>query len=317
MKPLNFELPSSAVTYQICTLAPRVLVQFAALAALIGATTGCVSAKRYEDAESAARFQAEGRQAEYDRRVAAEERVRELSARLAQQEQAMAQSQSNLASSKFETTAALKERESASLLIEQLQSDLARAGDHLAWFSKEKRDLGKALLLAEQRMDDVDRASGQLGELIGAGRDLALVLGDGSGGLGELGLSARDGRVELEVPVVRLFAEGSEALVVDAAPVLAGVARVASAHEPLKLVLRAPGDSELHQKRADGLSQALIERGVAQARVSIELTPGGEPVPAAAAAPQPSEGSAEAAPEAPAAQPTAAPLKPYVFAFAP
>jgi len=301
-------MKTSLIAYEIATHAPRLLVKLATLSALVGAASGCVSAKRYEDAETAARMHAEQRQVEQDRRRAAEQRVAELNAELERQVRLAESKESSLASSKLETTVALKEREAADLLIDQLRSDLARAGDHLAWFSNEKRDLGKALLLAQQRMDAVDRAGAELGELIGAGRDLALELGDG-GSMGELTLSARDGRVELEVPAVRLFAEGADALVVDAAPVLAGVARVAAGHETLKLVLRAPGDGELHQKRLQSLSQALTERGVAADRVTTELTPGGEAAPAPAPAPAPDEGATEA--------PSPAPAKPYVIGFSP
>jgi hypothetical protein len=320
MKALNFESLAATSVYELATFAPRVLVQLAGVAALAGLLNGCVSAKRYEDVESAARAQAEARQAEQDKRRAAEQRIAELSAELENKVGAVELGQSNLASSKLETTVALKQRESAEQLIDQLRSDLARAGDHLAWFSSEKRDLGKALLLAEQRMDDVERASGKLGELIGASRDLALLLGDGES-MGELSLGARDGAVELEVPAVRLFAEGSDALVVEAAPVLAGVARSAAAHEALRVVLRAPGDSALHQKRAERLALALTERGVAATRVSSELTPGGEAAPAAApteakAAAAPGEEAAPAAPVA-APEPTSAPLKPYTFVFVP
>lgn len=307
MNAQQSETFSAAAAYQVLTFAPRLVVKLATVAALSGLLNGCVSAKRYEEAESAVRAQAEARQAEQERRRQAEQRVAALSAELERQGQAVAQSQSSLASSKLETTVALKEREAAEQLVTQLRNDLARAGDHLAWFSSEKRDLGKALLLAEQRIDDVERASQRLGQLIGASRDLALLLGEAET-MGELSLGARDGRVELEVPAVRLFAEGGEALVVDAAPVLAGVARVAAAHEPLKLVVRAPGDGELHQKRVERLSQALAERGVAADRVSTELTPGGEPKPAPAGAEQAAAAAVE---------PTAAPLKPYVFAFAP
>src|SRR5262249_12228797 len=152
-------------------------------------------------------------------------------------------------------------------------------------------------------MSEVERASGQLAELIGASRDLALLLGDGQS-MGDLGLSARDGRVELEVPAARLFAEASDALIVNAAPVLAAVARAAGAQHPLSVVLHAPGDSEPHKKRAQALLQALVERGVVKDRCSVELTPGAD-VPAAAATPA---GAPNGAPPAtPAPAPASAP----------
>ncbi|HEV8248051.1 MAG TPA: hypothetical protein VGP93_19890 [Polyangiaceae bacterium] len=308
---------SAALAFELLTFAPRILVQLAAVAALSGLFYGCVPAKQYEQAETAARQQAEARKHDREKLRSAEQRIAELSSDLERKYVAIEQGQSTLASSKLETTVALKDREAAQQMVEQLQSDLARAGDHLAWFSSEKNDLGKALLLAEQRMDDVERASAKLGDLIGVSRDLALMLGD-SQSMGDLSLSAKDGVVLLEVPEARLFAEGSEALVVDAAPVLAGVARASSAHEPLKLALRPPGSAALDKARAGRLSEALAERGVTRARIAVEL-----PEPSAAPAATPAEPAMVPAPDpagtvavAPA---TPAPLtaKSYVFAFVP
>ena len=67
MKAPNIE--TTALLYQLAAHTPRVLV---ALAALVGATS-CVSAKRYEDAQTAAWTHAEARQVEQDRRRAAEQ----------------------------------------------------------------------------------------------------------------------------------------------------------------------------------------------------------------------------------------------------
>jgi hypothetical protein len=102
---------------------------------------------------------------------------------------------------------------------------------------------------------------------------------------------------------------------------------VAGAHEPLRIVVLAPGDSALHQERAKALKQALTERGVAEARCSVDLTAGSEP---AAAAPAADAGSSEDDPEGMAddvpaadevagaeAAPASQPQEPYVFALSP
>ncbi len=308
--------PSAATLYEIATLAPRVLVHLAAVAALSGLVYGCVPAKQYEQAETAAREQAEARKLLVVKLQEAEQRAAMLSAALERKHQALENEQSSLEASKFETTVALKDREAAQQLVDQLRSDLARAGDHLAWFSTEKRDLGKALLLAEQRMDAVEDASQKLGELIGMSRDLSLLLGENQG-MGDLALGAKDGVVLLEVPESRLFAQGVDALVVDAAPILAGVARASSAHETLKLEVRAPGAMELDKARAGRLADALAERGVVRARVSVSVP--SEPAPAAAppAAPAAAPVTAGETDAAVAPPPAPAVAQKYVLAFVP
>ncbi len=308
--------PTAATLFELATFAPRVLVHLAAVAALSGFIYGCVPAKQYEKAETAAREQAEARKQLMVKLQQAEQRAAMLSVELDRKHQALEHEQSTLDASKLETTVALKDREAAQELVMQLRSDLARAGDHLAWFSTEKRDLGKALLLAEQRMDDVEHASQKLVELVGMSRDLSLLLGENQS-MGDLVLGSKDGVVLLEVPESRLFAAGVDALVVDAAPVLAGVARASGAHEPLKIEIRAPGGSELDKARATRLSEALAERGIARARIALD-------VPNAPAAVTPVPAPAPAADEAtePVAAPVAEPAPPavpknYVIAFVP
>jgi flagellar motor protein MotB len=261
--------------WHLATSAPRILVQLASVAAVAGLASSCVPAKQYDEARSAFEAESASRKQEMQKREAAEARLAALSAELEKKQGELDAERANLAASKLESTVALKDREAASQLVTQLQSDLARAGDHLAWFSSEKRDLGKALLLAQERMDRVERASRELGEMVGVGRDLALLLGENQG-MGELSLGAQDGRLVLEAPEGRLFAEGADALVVDAASVLAAIARAANDHQSLKLTIAAPGASELETRRAARLMTALADRGLLRERMTsevIELAP--------------------------------------------
>jgi flagellar motor protein MotB len=256
--------------WHLATSAPRVLVQLASVAALAGLASSCVPAKQYDEARGAFEAESASRKQEMQKREAAEARLAVLTAELEKKQGELDAERASLAASKLESTMALKDREAASQLVTQLQSDLARAGDHLAWFSSEKRDLGKALLLAQERMDRVERASRDLGEMVGMGRDLALLLGENQG-MGELSLGAQDGRVVLETPEGRIFAEGADALVVDAAPLLAAIARAANDHQSLKLTIAAPGASELETRRAARLMTALADRGVPRERMMSEV----------------------------------------------
>lgn len=259
----------------LASSAPRVLSQIANAAAVAGLASSCVPAKQYDEARSAFEVESAARKDEQQKRQAAEARIDELKAELAKKQGELEAERANVAASKLESSMALKEREAASQLISQLQSDLARAGDHLAWYSNEKRDLGKALLLAEERIERIERASRELSEMVGVGRDLALLLGENQG-MGELSLEARDGAVVLESPEGRLFAEGADALVVEAKSVLEAVARVSNDHPRMKVTIVAPGAGELETRRAARLMTALADRGVPRDRMTsevISLTP--------------------------------------------
>jgi flagellar motor protein MotB len=260
-------------------LPPSAFRTLASAATLAGLTSSCVPAKQYDEARGAFEAEAAARREETEKREAAEARLAALTAELEKKQSELDAERATLAAAKLENTMALKEREAASQLVTQLQGDLARAGDHLAWYSSEKRDLGKALLLAEERMNRVERASRELAEMVAVGRDLALLLGENQG-MGELSLGAVDGRVVLEAPEGRLFAEGADALVVDAASVLAAVARAANDHPTMKLTIAAPGAGELETRRAARLMTALSDRGLPRERMTsevVELAPGTAP----------------------------------------
>ena len=145
---------------------PRILLQLARIGALAGLASSCVPAKQYDEARSAFEAESASRQQEAQKREAAEGRLAALSVELENKQRELDAERARLAAEKLENTMALKDREAASQLVTQLQSDLARAGDHLAWFSSEKRDLGKALLLAQERMDRLERAGRELGEMV-------------------------------------------------------------------------------------------------------------------------------------------------------
>ncbi len=161
---------------------------------------------------------------------------------------------------------ALKDREAASQLVTQLQSDLARAGDHLAWFSSEKRDLGKALLLAQERMDRVERASrGRRRD--GPGWAAILRSCSAKTRAWQSSRSAhKKGRVVLESPEGDCSRRAPTRSSVDAGPVLAALARAANDHQSLKLTIAAPGAGELETRRAARLMTALADRGLPRER---------------------------------------------------
>jgi flagellar motor protein MotB len=257
--------------FTLFSLAPR-LVQLGSLTAFGLSLQGCVAAKHYEEARSVAETETAGHARTRARLEAASQRVQALEADLAQKEKSLADRESTLAESKLETTVAKKEMEAASQLVDQLRSELARTGDHLSSSSREKRDLQQTLLVAEQRMLGIETAQKNLGELVAATRDLALLL-ETSLEKGYVELSAKDGQVVLSVSAERVFAPSAEAVLAEATPLLEAVAKVSAQHPKLSLVVREPAGAELGVERARKLGHALSERGVPEARLTLPAAP--------------------------------------------
>jgi hypothetical protein len=254
--------------------------------------------------------------------------VNSLEQELQKREQALALGQSAIEESKLATNVALKEKEAATMLVDQLRSDLARTGENLSTFSREKRDMQQTLLLAEQRMAGVEAGSRNLGELIGTARDLALEL-DQPLTAGAVSLFAKDGRVVLGMTSDKLFSATSDALLAEAAPVLTAAGKVSQAHPTLRVFVREPSGAPITQARLQVLAQALRERGVAETRLVVESCPApaaAAPVSTSVTPPARDEDEIPVADTPAAAQPAPAPAAPpsapttlalYEIAFAP
>ncbi|HEY3500383.1 MAG TPA: hypothetical protein VGK73_37080, partial [Polyangiaceae bacterium] len=258
------------------TSAPR-FVQLGALAALGCALPGCVSARHYEEARSVAESETAAHGRTRDRLEAAVKRIHALEADLAEKQKTLSARESDVAQSKLDTTVAQKERDAVAQLVDQLRSELARTGDHLTSFSREKRELTQTLLVAEQRMQSIELAGKNLGELVAVTRDLALEL-EGPLEKGGVELGAKDGQVFVAMPAEKLFAPNGTALLADAAPVLEAVGKVSGAHPKLKVVVREPSGAPLAGLRSARLGDALREHGVADSRLTLPF-PAAEPPP--------------------------------------
>jgi flagellar motor protein MotB len=295
------------------------LVRFASVLALGASMTKCVPAKSYDEARTAAEseFTAHGRTRQ--RLEAAHERIRSLEQSLVERERALETGESSVAAAKLETIVASKDKEAAMDLVEQLRSELARTGNHLVAFSDEKRDLARAVMLAEERVKSLETAEKNIDELLATARDLSVALGANAKDEG-VELGARDGQIVLSIPASKLFAEGSDSLVVDAAPLLGAVSTVTNQHPRIRVVLDPPEGDKLGAARVVSLGQALVLRGVPEARLVLPASENPaapvatEAVPLPPSAEAPTPGAPETAP-APAAKlgEAAAPNPPLRF----
>lgn len=276
--------------------ASKTLLRFACLAAF--GLSSCVPAKSYDQARSAAETEIDAHRRTRSRLEAAHQRIRALEQTLAERQKALESGASSIAEAKLQTTVANKDKDAAIQLVEQLRSELARTGNHLLVFSDEKRELARALSLAEERVRNIEAAERNLSELVAVARDASLALGPALDG-GAVTVGARDGQVVLSIPADRLFARGSDALVVEAAPLLAAVGSISAAHQGLGVIVREPSGAPHATERSARLGAALRERGVPDSRLVLpSRAPGAEePVTAPAAAePAPPNAAPEGAP---------------------
>jgi hypothetical protein len=312
---MNHGLSSFSLTSRLALRAASVLM-------VATSATGCVPAKNYEEARTVAESEAKAHEHTRQRLEASMDRIHTLEQELAAREKNLSADENATAESKLATAVATKEKEAAVELVEQLRSELARTGDHLMIFAREKQDLAQTLLVAERRMADIELAGKKLDELVAATRDLSTALRDELA-QGTVELGARDGQVIVGIkPDVLFAAEGGDLLSPAAAPLLAAVGKVSVEHPSLRVLVRE-SDGGQASTRLMRLGDALRERGVTGSRLVL---------PNGAVATQPSTGSVAPSPGttpstgdtagADDAQPAAAAPKPappikYEIAFAP
>jgi hypothetical protein len=288
--PHNSSFSSHVVASFFEAATTNALLRFGSVFALAIGMASCVPAKNYDEARTAAETEFGAHGKTRARLEAAHQRIRTLEQTLTERERALENGESSVAAAKLESIVVGKDKEAALELVEQLRSELARTGNHLVAFSDEKRTLAQALVLAEERVRSIEAAERNLGELIATARDLAVLVGPDMKESG-IELGAHGGQIVLGVPRKMLFAEGTDDLVVEAAPVLSAVAKLTSEHSGVRIVLRGPDKAPLVDARIARLGTALRDRGIPENRLVLpsravrEEGPQNAPVATEAASP--------------------------------
>jgi len=259
MKSIALSFPS---------LRARSSLRAAAFVLVAASASGCVAAKDYDQARSVAETEQQGHARTRERLEAAMTRIATLEADLAAREQAMEKTEDLAEESKLASTVALKEKDAAQQLVDMLRAELARTGDHLALFASEKRDMAQTLLLAEERMRDIEASGKNLSELVAATRDLSLSLANELE-TGNVTLGARDGQIVVGVLPEHLFAANGDALMTEAGPVLAAVGKTSQKHPGLRVIVREPATAGVGSLRIARLSESLRQNGVADGRLVL------------------------------------------------
>ena len=125
-------------------------MEIKAYAPLVLALTACVPATRYEEAQSAAQVEAEGRRRAALELQSSQQRVAELEASLQARESEIDARQSALDEQQLASSIAEKERDENASLVEQLRGELSRTGEHLKSYADEKARLEKELSSAQE-----------------------------------------------------------------------------------------------------------------------------------------------------------------------
>ena len=251
--------------YHGVALAPRLILHVASIAALAGLFAACVPATRYEEAKSASDVEFAGRKRAEAALEATRAQLSAAQAELGQREQKLAESEQSVSESKLENTVAVKERDEATGLVDQLRGELARVGDNLRSYAQQKADLEKSLQAAQARKLELERSEAHTVAIARLTRDLTSTLGDRVTS-GDVLLDVRDGQVLLSAPP-ELWFNDDGSLRTGMEGVLSAVSRVLALHTDSALALTVPGADD--DKRGGALLGALGSRGVAASRMKL------------------------------------------------
>ena len=259
------------VWWRIGRASPRQL----ALLLVLGMFAGCVPATRFEETQSAAQVEMEGRRrAEYQVSGLTAE-LAELRAQLQKQSQVIDERDQALSQAQLDSSTLGKQSEDAAGMVEQLRGELARVGGHLQSFHDDQQKLQSALTAAAARGRALSRLS----------RDAALSMAEPIA-TGEYTLDAEQSSVVLRVPREKLLTDDGT-VKPEAEPVLKNVVRLMQLHKQAKLRV----EDSAHEGDAIAVSRlvaALAERAVTAERFEpLAAKPEAASEPASAGAPNP------------------------------
>ena len=253
--------------YQGATLAPRLIVNLGVVAAIAGLLVACVPATQYEEAKSASEVELAGRKRAEAELVATRSKLEAANAELNERDAKLAATEQSVSESKLESSVALKERDEATGLVDQLRGELGRVGDDLRSYAKQKADLEKSLAAAETRKKELELGDERTVAIARLTRDLTSALADRVLS-GDVALDAAGGKLVLSAPSELWFGDDAK-LAPGADALIAGLARVLAVHPDTALEISPPGASDLATARAQAFSAALSAKGVAAQRISL------------------------------------------------
>jgi chromosome segregation ATPase len=234
---------------------------------LLAFCSGCVPVTRFEETQSAAQVEMEGRRrSEYEVSQLKTENA-ELRTRLQGQNRALDEREQALSQAELDSSTQGKQREDAEGVVEQLRGELARVGGHLRTFHDDKQKLEADLADEAARGRALARLS----------RDAALALAEPIA-TGEYTLDAEQSAVVLRAPREKLLADDGS-LKPEAEAWLKAVSRVVQLHKETKLRVE-DSSAQADAIAVSRLVTALGEHGIAPDRFEplAAVVEGGAPV---------------------------------------
>ena len=262
------------VVYQGVTLAPRLIVHLAIVATVAGLMAACVPASQYEEAKSASEVELAGRQRAEAELAQTRAKLDALNAELSERDQKLTATEQTVSESKFENSVAVKERDEATGLVDQLRGELARVGDDLRSYAEQKAELEKSLRAAEARKKELEAGDARAVSLARLTRDLTSALGERVLS-GDVAIDVVAGKVVLSAASELWFADDAK-LIAAADPLIAAVARVLAVHTDSTLEVTPSGAGPLARDRAQALLAALGAKGTSPERMQVSTTPEGD-----------------------------------------
>lgn len=255
------------VLYQGLALAPRLILHVASVAALAGLLGACVPEARYEEAKSASEVEAAGRQRAQAELAATRAKLDAAQAELDQRSQKLAETEQSVSESKLESSVAVKERDEATGIVEQLRGELARVGDNLRSYAQQKAELEKSLQAAQARKLELERSEAHTVAIARLTRDLTSALGERVLS-GDVTIDVRDGRVVLSAAPELLFNDDGS-LRQNNEGMVSAVSRVLTVHPASTLELSLPTANA--EQRGPTLLGALSAKGIVASRMHVAV----------------------------------------------
>jgi flagellar motor protein MotB len=220
---------------------------------LLGVLSGCVPITRFEEAQSAAQVETEGRRRSESEVSQLKSEIDQLHTQMQQQTRALDEREQALSQAQLDSSTQGKQRQDAEGMVEQLRGELARVGGHLQTFHADQQKLEAALTAEAARGRALSRLA----------RDAALALPEPIA-TGDYTLDPEQNAIVLRVPREKLLTEDGS-VKGEAEPLLKVIAHLMQLHKTAKLRLEdssAAGDPLAVAR----LVSALTERAVAAER---------------------------------------------------
>ena len=238
---------------------------FAVLSGLL-LVSGCVPASRYEEAQSALHAERGAHRRTLSRAYHLQRQLADAHAAATAASKRLEEHEQKLAAVNLDAKLAGNARDNAMGTVEQLRSELARAGDHLRAFSQEKQDLVKALAAATARTETASDGAQLSTERAHVVRDIALTFHDKLS-TGSYELTFADGRPVLLVPLSAV--QSGDQLSTGGQELVRKLGEFLALHADARLVVSVDGPEPGSAARVKQLREQLTARGLSAQHVTF------------------------------------------------